>query len=257
MQTSTSSIAGLLVLLGGLSGTPVVHAAECRASSGDTTVALLELYTSEGCSSCPPADRWLSSLSQSGIAPQHVVPLALHVDYWDSIGWKDRFASPTYTRRQHALAASGRSRFVYTPQVVLNGRDYRGWGREPRFSQDIAAINARPARAQITLAVRPFGNALQVDASAQAPGQARAVLYLALYENALTSEVKAGENSGATLHHDRVVRHWLGPLPLQQALTRQIELAPEWKRGDLGVAAFVQDSGGEILQALSLPACAA
>lgn len=255
MKTSTSSIAGLLLLLGGLSGTPVVHAAECRASSGDTTVALLELYTSEGCSSCPPADRWLSRLSESGAVPERIVPLALHVDYWDYIGWKDRFADPRHTARQHAIAAAGRSSFVYTPQVALNGRDYRGWGRESRFSQDVAAINAQPAAAQIDLGMKSAGSALQVDASARAQGHERAVLYLALYENMLSSEVKAGENSGAILHHDRVVRQWLGPLPVGQALTRKMALENDWKADNLGVAAFVQDSNGEILQALALPAC--
>src|SRR5438270_8352522 len=96
---------------------PAHAMADCTARSPDHSVALLELYTSEGCDSCPPADRWLSRFDQTSVADR-VVPLALHVDYWDRLGWKDRFASPAYTERQREQTRRQGSSFVYTPQVM-------------------------------------------------------------------------------------------------------------------------------------------
>ena len=122
-------------------------AAGCKAESGEKTVALVELYTSEGCSSCPPADRWLSALAERGFAPDRVVPLALHVDYWDYIGWKDPFAKALFSARQRELAAIARSRVVYTPQVVLAGKDYgmgssRDWAAKGVFLLGVKAVIA-------------------------------------------------------------------------------------------------------------------
>ena len=94
-------------------------AASCKAQSGDRTVALVELYTSEGCSSCPPADRWLSGLSGRGFTPDRVVPLSLHVDYWDYIGWKDPYAKREFSQRQRKLSQLQRMALVYTPQVEI------------------------------------------------------------------------------------------------------------------------------------------
>ena len=98
-----------------------VQGAQCRASSPSTTTALVELYTSEGCDSCPPADRWLSSLGPRGFAPDRVVPIALHVDYWDYIGWKDPYARQAHSARQRKMAKLARAAMVYTPQVLLQG----------------------------------------------------------------------------------------------------------------------------------------
>ena len=104
-------------------------AAQCAAQSGSRTVALVELYTSEGCDSCPPADRWLSSLSAQGHTPDKVVPLSLHVDYWDYIGWKDPYAKREFATRQRKLADLKRAKVIYTPQVLLQGQDFRQIGR--------------------------------------------------------------------------------------------------------------------------------
>src|SRR5512139_200416 len=101
------------------------QAMQCSARSPATTTALVELYTSEGCDSCPPADRWLSSLGAKGYAPDRVVPIALHVDYWDYIGWKDPYARQAFSARQRKMAALARASLVYTPQVLLQGRDFR------------------------------------------------------------------------------------------------------------------------------------
>lgn len=236
-------------------------AAGCTASSGAQSVALLELYTSQGCSSCPPADRWLRELSARSDSAVRVIPLALHVDYWDYIGWKDRYAQPKFAVRQREMAGLNRYASVYTPQFLLNGRDYRRWGNAARFDRDIAAINRTPARASIQLAIsRSPADDIEVSVAAQASTPGKPLLYVALFENNLSSQVKAGENSGTRLHHERVVRAWLGPYPVDDKTTTpwplKIPLQPEWKAQDLGVAAFVQSSSsGEVLQALALGLC--
>ena len=232
------------------------HAAPsgCTATSGPGTAALVELYTSEGCSSCPPADRWLSTLK--GGAPDRLVPLALHVDYWDYIGWRDPFASAVFSARQRELAAVHRARVVYTPQVMLAGKDYRGWSSRG-FADAVAAVNAAPARARITLALDPAGGALR--ATASVPGRRDredAALYVARYESGLSNRINAGENRGKTLNHDFVAREWWGPLALDAAgdaaFERPLEARP---LGRGGIAAFVQNRRtGEVLQALALAA---
>lgn len=235
-------------------------AADCSVHSGAGTTALLELYTSEGCSSCPPADRWLSGLAARGYAAERVVPLALHVDYWDYIGWQDRYAQPGFAERQRALARLNRAGVVYTPQVLLNGRDHRSWGSAASFEKTVAAINRSPAQASLQLAIERAGTdriALRIDA--QARRQDSPVLFVALYENNLDSAIQSGENSGRQLHHDHVVRLWLGPFAVADQAppwTRQISLQPGWKTRDLGVAALVQDRAtGQVLQAVARALC--
>src|SRR5215471_11070793 len=125
----------------------------CSASSGPHTTALVELYTSEGCDTCPPADHWLSSLFSRGFTPAQVVPFALHVDYWDYIGWKDPYGRAEFSARQRKLAAMRRPTIVYTPQVLLQGRDFRRWGGD-EFGDEVMRINSRTARARIALAIR-------------------------------------------------------------------------------------------------------
>jgi hypothetical protein len=253
----------LAALVAALAVAPLVYATpgECTAKSGPGTVALVELYTSEGCDSCPPADAWLRKLPAADLRPGAVVPLSFHVDYWDYIGWKDPFASPAFGARQRELAAITRNRIVYTPQVMLAGRDYRGWASGARFRADVRGINATPARAEIALALRapPAGSPeLRVSATVpRAEDRADAALYVAVYENGLSNKVTAGENRGATLNHDFVVREWWGPNALDRAGTAELVRAPA-ARGlaNGGVAAFVQSRRtGEVLQALALPAC--
>ena len=111
------------------------HAMQCSAHSGERTAALVELYTSEGCSSCPPADRWLSALGAQGAVPGRIVPLALHVDYWDYIGWTDPYAKREFSLRQRKLTQLQRLALVYTPQVMLQGRDFRAWANGKAFDE--------------------------------------------------------------------------------------------------------------------------
>lgn len=238
-------------------------AAECVARSAERTAALVELYTSEGCSSCPPADRWLSALGSRGYSPERVVPLSLHVDYWDYIGWKDPYGKREFSLRQRKLSQLQRMALVYTPQVLLQGRDFRGWG-SAAFDQAVAKINATPPQAAISLQLRKIGNtAFEVEASAELldPGQRdHAALYLAAYENRLLSRVAAGENRGRTLAHDYVVLDWQGPFSFAAGprlhARREVPLLPLAAPANSGVVAFVQNRRtAGVLQALMLPAC--
>jgi hypothetical protein len=236
----------------------------CSTTSGPRTTALVELYTSEGCDSCPAADHWLSSLFGHGFRPDQVVPLALHVDYWDYIGWKDPFAKGEFSVRQRKLAQMKRPVVVYTPQVLLQGLDFRGWsGGE--FSEQVMRINSRPARARLALAIRTVDrDAIHAELSAMLIDSAErknAAVYLAAYENKLASDVAAGENRGKRLEHDFVVREWIGPIGFGESLKLEEKRALALLRGanpkNLGVAAFVQNRAtSDVLQALMLHACA-
>jgi hypothetical protein len=225
--------------------------AACRASSPDHTIALVELFTSQGCSSCPPADRWLSRLAKE--APAHrAVPLALHVGYWDYIGWKDPFARREFNARQSRLAAANGSRSVYTPGVFVQGRETR-WSQPAAFEAELNAVNRRPAAARIVLdQVAGQGQRIEFRAQAESTNAVSkdAQLYVALVQNGLSTAVSAGENRGETLVNDRVTRAWTGPLPLG---TRTLSLqAPTAAMAELTLVAFVEDASG-VLQALQLP----
>ncbi len=248
-------LASLLLLI--WNAVAVAGAPDCSASSGPMRTSLLELFTSEGCSSCPPADRWLSGLrAQTGI-PQRLVPLAFHVDYWNRLGWVDRFAKPAYSARQHWIAGVRRARTVYTPQFVLDGRDWR-----PTRNGYPEARNNREAAAELDLELRAVSVGwLEVhgEARLRTPLEDTQV-FLALYENNLTSRIEAGENAGKLLRHDYVVRELIGPfrLPASGALPirHRFTLGADWKRDDLGVSAFVQNATtGEVYQALQRPVC--
>lgn len=185
----------LLLLLCGGAWLPALAAEPaCEARAGTTAPVVVELYTSEGCSSCPPADRWLSTLKGRA----DVLALAFHVDYWDRLGWADRFASAEATRRQYMLAQTFGSDTVYTPQVLANGQDWRGW----RASTPLPAPEggAPPA-----LALARDGQ--RVTARIGADGASRRLGgYWAVVEDGHVSRVGAGENRGETLRHDHVVR---------------------------------------------------
>jgi len=238
------------------------QAGQCTARSGESTAALVELYTSEGCSSCPPADRWLSTLG--GRYAGRLVPLSLHVDYWDYIGWKDPYAKAQFTLRQRKMSQLQRAAFVYTPEVLLQGREFRGWGGAS-FDAAVTDINSRPARAHLSLGIDAVGkDRIEAKVSAQLADRttADAVLYVAAYENKLVSQVAAGENRGRTLAHDYVVLEWQGPFALGPGaplLRKQsLPLLPKAVPANSGVAAFVQDRhSAEVLQALMLPVCPA
>lgn len=224
------------------------------AVSPANRVALLELYTSEGCSSCPPADRFMSRLKNSDIGDRQLIPLSFHVTYWDYIGWRDRFANARYDDRQRRQAMLNASRTVYTPQFMINGKDYR---RYRSLDKDVQHISAEAAAYQLRLAAIPQTDTIAVELNIKRllENSGKAVAYIALYEHGLTSEVTDGENEGERLHHDYVVRELKGPYPLEQdqagfkiAFARR-----DYKIGDSGIVAFVQKPlSSEVLQAVRL-----
>ena len=249
-------------MIGGLVAGPA-HGAACSAKSGPRAVPLVELYTSEGCSSCPPADRWLSATFTGNAAGAKAIALAFHVDYWDRLGWKDRFGAAAFTERQYDAMRANRARFVYTPQVLVQGRDFPEW-RERRGMTALSAAGAVPARAEITLEAEPQRGSIAIKASARVPSGADrkgVALYVALADSGLASDIKAGENAGAHLAHDHVVR-WLsaGPSPDANGDMRwDVALPLPTEAGSAStVVAFVQNvKAGDVLQALALPLTAA
>ena len=213
----------------------------CTATSPAQRVSLLELYTSEGCSSCPPADKWLSTLANTRLP---VVPLAFHVDYWDKLGWPDRFASPAFSQRQQqASQRTGRS-FVYTPQLLLDGQDWRG------FSESRLASALKPDNSPVQITLSRQGNIVTASTST---GQnlPASDLIIVPYRNGEITRVKAGENAGSELRHDFIARS-LHSTPLAQGkATLQITL-PAAASNDHIVAFIQQRTDNRVLNALRL-----
>ena len=161
-------------------------------------VSLLELYTSEGCSSCPPADRWISKLRDDPRLWREVIPIAFHVDYWDYIGWKDRFASPVYGNRQRDYARNRHVSTVYTPGFVLAGKEWRSW-----FTRPVLSVENSVAAGKLELTVD--GQQARASFTPSAPISGDLEMHVAILGFGLSSVVRAGENGGRTLEHDFVV----------------------------------------------------
>ena len=224
------------------------------AVSPANRVAVLELYTSEGCSSCPPADRFISRLKHSGLDDRQLIPLSFHVTYWDYIGWRDRFANRQYDERQRKQVRLNAGRTVYTPQFMLNGKDYR---RLRDLDEDVRRINAKAAAFKLELTAMPQAESIMVelDISGNNGNKDRAVAYIAFYEHGLKSDVTDGENDGETLRHDYVVRELHGPYLIERGRGKfNTEFAlQDYKLPDSGIVAFIQrPRSAEVLQAVSL-----
>lgn len=236
-----------------------VLAASCRLDSPDHRVALLELYTSEGCSSCPPADRWFSQQRAQGVRSNSAVLLAFHVDYWNQLGWQDPFSQAAFSARQRAAAPRASRGVVYTPQVLLDGLDYRP---AASLHQTLTAINAQSPKARIRAEVRRNGGEIQVRGEVESfAGSGVAQVWIAVYENGLFTFVRAGENAGKRLNHDFVVRDLGGPVLLDAnarvRLDQRLRAAAETPSDRLGVAIFIEHNRtGSVLQAATLfPLC--
>jgi hypothetical protein len=200
---------------------------------GSRTV-VLELFTSQGCSSCPPADRLLSKLRTDDFAGRTVIPLAYHVDYWNHLGWRDPFSSAQWSNRQRAYAQAMRSSQVFTPQLVINGKESFVGSAESAIR---AAIDRQLERDdQGTIAIEKVtrdGNTMRVDVRATTTAKANVVVVL--FENGITTDVRSGENANHRLTDDAIVR-WEGNAAQGPVA---IPLDPAWKQ--IGVAAFLQD----------------
>ena len=248
----------LAVMLLGI--TRVSHAATCTAQSAEHRVAVLELYTSEGCNSCPPADRWLNGLQDRGFDTQRVIPLAFHVDYWDYIGWRDRFAHPAFSQRQRSLADRNNASFVYTPQFMFDGHDIRRPWLAGSLSEKLQSVNSQSAQLKMRLEQSTRAKTVRVSLTVTNIAAQSAHVYVVLFENGLHSEVKAGENAGKKLYHEYVVRELSDAVAVApgKTLTHKfvIDLPPDSEPPRLGLAAFAENAvSGATMQAMSVPLC--
>lgn len=160
---------------------------------------VVELFTSQGCSSCPPADAFLSELSKR----DDVVALAMHVDYWDYIGWKDIFAVPQNTERQRAYARSGGRSMVYTPQMIINGQDHVV-GNRPKDVSDLIARHRKDPE-NVSLGLSREGETLTINADAKPGVGGPLIVQLARYQSEATVAIERGENAGRTLSYSNIV----------------------------------------------------
>ena len=165
--------------------------------SGPARVALIELYTSEGCSSCPPAEKWLGELRGDAGLWRHFVPVAFHVNYWDHLGWRDALAAKSYTDREYAYASAWRASSVYTPCFVRNGREWRPRG-------GLAAERDTPEAGTLTLTWEPARHRGRVEFVPAAGPAKRPKLEatVALLGGGIVSNVRKGENAGRELRHE-------------------------------------------------------
>ena len=210
---------------------------------------VVELFTSQGCSSCPPADRLLARLGEED--PRGVVALAFHVDYWNYIGWTDPFSSAAWSERQRRYARTLESGRVYTPQVVVDGGVHCVGSDEERVRREIERAARRSAAGEVALALGAAnGHRLELEVTARvrhgAEGE-RWQAMVALFESGLVTSVPRGENAGRSLGNSRVVRRLTEAfsLPARAGAARsekiELELEEGWKRRNLGVAVFLQD----------------
>lgn len=171
-------------------------------ASADDRPVLLELYTSQGCSSCPPADDMMVRLADN----EDVIALALHVDYWDYLGWRDAFASPQYVDRQRAYARVANHRTIYTPQFVVNGQRNVAGYRPDEIARHVAELSMEAEPVDLTLTKSAVG--LSIDLKPVANPVGRAVIQVVRYNPAQAVDIERGENAGHTIVYANIVTEW-------------------------------------------------
>ena len=238
----------LLLALSPATVTSAEEAVTFTATTPTHRTALLELFTSEGCSSCPPADALLAELGRS-LPADKLVPVAFHVDYWDELGWKDPFADHRYSERQRRYADLHRARVVYTPQFLLGGATLRPVSL---LEERLTTLNAEPSPRQIHLSAtlqppRPVELRWHVEPALSSEHR----LVVLLTENGLESAVDAGENRGRRLRHEHVVRALESHRDSRGSTT--LPLPPGSHPDRLAVVVFVETATGRVEQALRLP----
>ncbi|MGC9417527.1 MAG: DUF1223 domain-containing protein [Rhodovulum sp.] len=214
------------------------------AARADNGPVVVELFTSQGCSSCPPADALIAELAKR----DDVIPLALHVDYWDYIGWKDVFADPAFTRRQKAYARAAGQRSVYTPQMVVGGQDHVV-GYRP---MDLARLieSHQGLTSPVTLTMEREENTVTIRARSQTVFEEDVVLQVVRYKPAEEVNITRGENAGHTFHYANIVDVWKAVARWDGAKPLVVSVQTE---GEQPIVALVQKAGpGRILAAARL-----
>ncbi|MEM8609356.1 MAG: DUF1223 domain-containing protein [Myxococcota bacterium] len=209
---------------------------------------LVELFTSQGCSSCPPADRVLSDLGHDR-GNVEIIPLSFHVDYWNYIGWKDAFSSSKWSNRQREYAAALPGNRTYTPQLVVQGRLDCVGSNERCIRDAVSRAASLPRAASVEIEdAREVAGSVYVDADVQLePGQSAVVANVVVYESGLSTDVRRGENRGRELRNDFVVRRLeqVGTIAsgdtTRRRVTTKIPVQKDWKEDKLGVVVFLQD----------------
>lgn len=237
--------AGLLLARRPASGSPPQDA------SAPVRPVLVELFTSEGCSSCPPADALLAKLDrEQRLGNAEIVALEEHVDYWDHLGWRDPFSSAQWTERQQDYAAAFRNDGVYTPQMVVDGRTEFVGGSQSRARSAIEDAAKEP-KADVSVRVDAATGAAKVSIDIKmspAVSSRNAQVWLAVTESGLHSNVQRGENAGEDLHHAAVVRtlRKVGNAAADRenafAGEQEVRLNDSWKKENLRVVVFLQDA---------------
>jgi len=231
----------------------IVHTshAEVHPGPGPHPPVVVELFTSEGCSSCPPADRLLSELQKQSRPDAQIIVLSEHVDYWNYIGWQDPFSSKQYSDRQSAYAQALGSDEVYTPQMVVDGTAGFTGSDRSRATREIAKAASAPKRTLMVAAKQLPGSVIETTVQDPQIGDGD-VLVFAITEDGLETLVKRGENSGRALSHTGVVRALkeIRPGTDQNGVLRAtLDLRPEWRKSNLTVVVFQQDRAKKIVAA--------
>lgn len=239
MRHIVSAACGLWFALSGIgAGTGMA-----QTVSSDPVV-VVELYTSQGCSSCPPADAYFAELAKD----KRVIPLALHVDYWDYIGWADSFANPKFTDRQKAYAHAVGSRTIYTPQMIVGGKD-RVEGHQPELVDQL--IGAQLAAAQpVALRLQRNGDDLHITAKSMGDLMGAVRVQLVRYTPSAVVEIEHGENAGLKVRYSNIVTSWqvIGNWPGVVPLDLQAKVSGT----DPVVVILQQEGPGDILAAARL-----
>jgi hypothetical protein len=241
-----------IVVLLGLSGfgCQMSSSAEKMESAGNLAPArpvLVELFTSEGCSSCPPADKALAFLEQQQpVSGAQIVALELHVDYWDGPAWKDPFSSAQFSERQNQYAGRFHLDQVYTPQMVVDGSS-QFTGSDLQTANIMIVQFAKDAKANVVLMRDGEKIKINIDSLQQIPQMKDATVFLAIAENNLNTDIKGGENSGRKLSHTAVVRELrtIGNITAgSKDFTAEavLNLQKTWKLNDLKAVVFVQEN---------------
>jgi hypothetical protein len=254
MKKALLLIALGIVCLVTLNGNPTLVAdPQSPAPQTDRTPVLVELFTSEGCSTCPPADTLLSKLeSLQPIDGAQIIALEEHVDYWNHDGWVDSYSSPDWTLRQQAYVDRFKGKSPFTPQMVVDGQS-QFVGNNPHDAQAAIQEAARRPKTQISITgtavekgdVQRFE--IRVGNLAGAATPEPADVWIAVTEDGLESAVKAGENAGKDLHHVATLRtlHKVGTAPAKDSsplvLTQQVKFKSSWKRENLHIVVFIQE----------------
>ena len=229
-----------------------VEVKQTKSKNQQKNLVLVELFTSEGCSSCPPADKVLARLqNEQPLSNIEIVPLALHVDYWNYLGWKDEFSSNQYSQRQSGYAESFKLDSSYTPQMVIDGKtQFVG----SNFETAVNAVKEAAKMKKATVEMALKNDQLKIEI-AELPEHDTAYVWLAIAEDNLQTNVRRGENSGKKLNHAAVVREMqlLGNVESGKnnfSSTANLVIPAHWKKENLSLIVFVQGQNSKQIFAL-------